>query len=272
MTTLYCRALESASETPILVDPAAEELIAKLDPLLAPSRSALHRQLLERRIDRRDAAFVALRAARFDRCALEFASRTRPSLIVNLGCGFDTRFQRIDDGELQFLDVDRAEIIRLKRHLSASGNRHRHIQASVLETDWMSEIAPTSSPPLFLAEGLLMYLPEDRVRALVLEIQARFPGAEFVTDVIDTRWLRPWIRWTIDVKLRWRYRFGKSARFVSGLRNSRDMENWGEGIEYLREWCILDESEPKSGLSRVLRRLEIARRLHRVVHYRLHPV
>ena len=271
LTTLYCRALESTSQSPLLVDQASVELTRRLDPLLASSRSALHRQLLERRLPPRSIALVALRARHFDEYAREFARRQKPAHIVNLGCGFDTRFQRVDDGLLRFLDVDQSEILRLKRRHLDYGNRYGWVEGSVLNDRWLAEITADSTAPLFLAEGLLMYLTEAEVRSLVLRLQARFPGAELVADVIDRRWLRSWIRWAVDIRLRRGFCFGKSARFRSGLWEGAEMESWGKGIEYLGEWSVLDEDQPKLGFARILRRCEFIRRVHRVVHYRLNP-
>ena len=272
LTTLYCRALESSSDSPVLSDPFAVALTRQLDPILRSSNAPLHRQLVERKVDSQLAVYVAMRARRFDAYAREFTERHPEGVIVNLGCGFDTRFHRIDDGKLRLFDLDRSEVIQKKRQLLSESDRYRFIEASVLDKGWMTELPSPGIPALFLAEGLFMYLPLAGVKSLVLGLQEKFPGSELVAEVFSTRWLSPWLKWSIDWKLRRKFCFGKEARFLSGLRESSDMERWGAGIEFIDQWCALDEREPKIGIPRALRHFEFFRKVNWVVHYRLHQV
>ncbi len=210
-----------------------------------------------------------MRARRFDDYARDFMDHHRDGVIVNLGCGFDTRFHRIDDGNLKLLDIDRTDVIRVKRQLLSDSTRYRFIEASVLDEDWMEGLPSTGTRVLFLAEGLFMYQPFEGVRSLVLRLQKRCPGSQLIAEVFNTRWLRPWIKWFINLKLRKQFCFGKDATFISGLRESTEMERWSDGIKFIDEWCALDEREPKLGVMRILRYLQIFRRVQWIVHYRL---
>ena len=271
LATLYCRALESASAGPIISDPMAVELTRQLTPLLRRSEVALHRRLAAGRVDRQLSIYVSLRAKRFDAYAADFIRRFPDGVLVNLGCGFDTRFHRIDEGRLMLFDLDLPEVIRIKRQLLPETDRYRFIAASVLDPAWMEDLPHGKRPVLFLAEGHFMYLPADGVKSLVLGLQANFPGSELVAEVFNTSWLRPWLKWSIDLKLRRGLRFGHEATFRSGLRTSRDMEQWRAGIEFLDGWCALDEPEPKLGVVRWLRFFASFRKVQWVVHYRLNP-
>ena len=269
LTTLYCRAIESSSDSPIVRDPMAVELARTLDEALRSSSATLHRQLVERCVDKQLVVYVAMRARRFDVYMREFTERHRESIVVNLGCGLDTRFHRTDDGRLRFFDVDCSDVIRHKRQLLEEKAIYRFVEASVLDADWMAELPSDGTPTLFLAEGLFMYLPPDGVRSLVLKLQERFPGSELVAEVFNARWLNPWIRWSIDLKLRRKFHFGKGVTFLSGLRERDEMETWAPGVEFVDEWCALDEREPKLGWARILRHIELFRKVQWIVHYRL---
>ena len=269
LVTLYCRAIESSTDDPILDDPGAVDLTLKLDPVLQASDVPIHRRLVERKLDRRAVAYVAMRARRIDAYAVEFLSRHESGIVVNLGCGFDTRFARIDDGRVRFFELDRSDVIGIKRKLLPETDRCRYVEASVLDTDWLRELPFDGTPVLFLAEGLLMYLPPEGVRALIVHLRERFPGAEFVGEVFNSRWLSSWVKWMLDLKLQKVFHLGKRATFLSGLRESRDMEAWGRGIEFIDDWSALDEEEPKLGFVGSLGRFEFLRNMQRVVHYRL---
>lgn len=122
---------------------------------------------------------------------------------------------------------------------------------------------------LVLAEGLFMYLPFGDIQMLVRRLQERCGTAELVAEVFNRRWLHPLFRWVVDRKLQRALGVGSETRFLSGLRRSREMEDWGPGIEYVDDWSVFDDPEPGLGIVRVLAPLDFVRRSLWVVRYRL---
>ncbi|MCA9969014.1 MAG: class I SAM-dependent methyltransferase, partial [Anaerolineales bacterium] len=268
LLTLYARALETLSPDPILVDEKAVALRERLNPLLDPAADELSRKLAQGDLPPALLQTMSLRARHFDRQAEAFLGRRPDGAIVNLGCGLDTRFDRIDDGRLQFYDLDLPDVIALKRQLVAETDRYQFIASSVLDFAWMDRLAG-QRPYLFLAEGLFMYLPLADVRALVLALQARFPGSELLCEVFNANWLQGWRQRVVQNKLQNSMAMGAGAMFQSGLRASDEMEQWGEGLQFLDDWTYFDENEPKLGAIRLLRRWDALRKIQWVVHYRL---
>ncbi|MGV8129695.1 MAG: class I SAM-dependent methyltransferase [Methanolinea sp.] len=115
LVTLYCHALESQSEDPVLDDPKAVEITTKLNRILSQSKNRLDRMLASGNIDRNLVIHIALRARHYDEYAREFLARHPGGVIVNIGCGLDSRFLRIDDGSVIFYDLDLPEMIDLKK-------------------------------------------------------------------------------------------------------------------------------------------------------------
>ena len=66
--------------------------------------------------------------------------------------------------------------------------------------------------------------------------------------------------------LRW---LGKDALFRSGIRDSREMEHWQKGIQFLDDWSYFDSDERKPGLFRLFRYIGWLRKTQWTVHYRL---
>lgn len=266
--TLFARAMETQSHNPILNDPQAVALVEQLRPHFARSPRALEQQLATGRIPAMVVVTMALRARRMDAYARDFLARRPGGVIVNLGCGLDTRFHRLDDDAAIVYDLDLPAMINLKRTLLAAGPRYHFVAASVLDFAWMARLDP-STPHLFIAEGLLMYLPEDQVKALVIALRQRFPGSELVCEVFNRFWLRdPWKRW-VDRKMQRQLSFSADASFQSGLDNSREMEQWGQGIHFLDDWSYFDDDEPKLGIANLLRHVDFFRRIQWTVHYQL---
>lgn len=271
LLTLFCHAAESRRAEPLLHDPWAERIVEQLQPLLAaPGASRLRRVLAAGGIRANLQTYVAVRAARFDRYARTFLRRYPDGCVVNLGCGLDTRFQRVDNGRVRFFDLDLPEVIEVKQDLLEQSDRYRLIAASVTDHSWMDVVAAEPGPYLFLAEGLLMYLPAAEVRALIPAMQARFPGSEFVFETVHSRWLKPGLRWVIALKLGY-VGAGPGATFRFGLADSAELETWSPGLRLLDSWSYLDESHPRMGYVRHLAGIDWMRRTQWVLHYRLDP-
>jgi O-methyltransferase involved in polyketide biosynthesis len=115
LVTLYCHAIETRSENPVLVDIKSVEIAAELDKTLSRSSQPLARALVSRMLDKNLVIHIAVRAKKYDSYVREFLDRFPDGVVVNIGCGLDSRFLRVDDGRVIFYDLDLPEIIALKK-------------------------------------------------------------------------------------------------------------------------------------------------------------
>lgn len=108
----------------------------------------------------------------------------RPCAVIELGCGLSTRRHRLADRSgtpfTRWIDLDLPEVIAQRRAWGESGEA---IASSVLDLAWMDRLE-LQEPAIFIAEGLLYYLPRDQVDRLFLELRARFPGSAIIFDVV----------------------------------------------------------------------------------------
>ena len=270
LLTLYCHALESLSPNPILKDDKAVEITQQLTPLLAGSKNRLLRKLAAHEVDQRLVVHIALRARQYDQYAKNFIDRNPEGIIVNLGCGMDSRFYRIDNGRMIFFDLDLPEVIRFKKKVLAESERYRMIAASVFDYRWMDQVAQYGSRPvLFLAEGVFPYLEAGKVKSLVLELQSRFPGSELVCEVVKEIWVKQPLRTLVNIKLQRQVGLGKEAVYRFGISSSREMETWNAGIRFIDDWSYFDTNHEKLGWMGWLGKSKFLRKLQWTVHYRL---
>jgi len=267
--TLYCHAIETLSENPVLFDPKSVEIITELNKTLSRSENTLDRALVDGTLDTRLVVHIALRAKKYDDYARDFLQRFPDGVVVNIGCGLDSRFLRIDNGRVVFYDLDLPEIIAIKKAFFTGTERYHLIASSVLDFDWMAPVLRHKGPFLFMAEGVFMYLEVKDVRALVLEIQKNFPGCELVCEVFNSVWLSFPLKKILGYKMQRQMHLGKDAMFRSGIRDSREMEQWHAGIQFLDEWSYFDSDEKKLGWLRILRHIEFIKKTQWTVHYRL---
>lgn len=269
LVTLYCHAIETCSDNPILADAKSVEIAAELDKKLFYSKEPLARDLVSRRLDRNLVIHIAIRAKKYDTYVREFLSRSPDGVVVNIGCGLDSRFLRTDNGRVIFYDLDLPEIIAIRKDFFTETERYHSTASSVLDFSWMEIVRQHHGPFLFLAEGVFMYLEGEDVRSLVLELRKTFPGSGLVCEVENSFWLGPLTKKVVAYKLQRQFHLGKDALFRSGIRDSREMEQWGSGITFIDDWSYFDSDERKLGLLRLFRYIGWLRKTQWTVRYRL---
>ncbi len=270
LLTLYCHALESKSKNPILDDPKAVELTRKLNPELLKSKDRFLRRLAEGKSNKNLVIHISMRAKRYDEYVRDFLKRSPNGIIVNIGCGLDTRFWRIDNGNTVFYDLDLPEVIAIKRKFFNETERYHFIASSVLDDGWFERLRQHGTGPfMFVAEGVFMYLPGDEVKSLVLKLQSRFPSSELLCEVCNDLWLYGPFKSMLNLKMQRQLHLGKGASFSFGLKDSKEMEGWGPGIKFLDDWSYFDSAEGKIGWIRFLGKFEFLRKTQWTVHYQL---
>ncbi len=270
LLTLYCHAMESRSPDPIINDPEAVRITDALKSRLAGSGDMMCRELAQGKLNKKLILFISLRASKFDDCARAFLQDNPGGTVVNLGCGLDTRFWRIDNGRMSFYDLDLPEVIEIKRKLCKEAGRYHMVASSVLDYDWLTPLKEQSAGPfLFLAEGLLMYLEKKDVRELVLKLQSSFPGSELACEVVNESIVNGWLKSALNMKMQNQFHLGRGATFLSGIKDGKEIEGWAPGIRLIDEWSHFDSHEKKLGPIRFFGKIPWMRRVQWVAHYKL---
>lgn len=267
--TLYCHAIESQSKHPILDDPKAVEITLELNKILSGSIKRLSRDLVQGKLKKQLVIHIAIRAKQYDRYVSDFLEHSPDGIVVNIGCGLDSRFLRVDNGRVIFYDLDLPEVIEIKKQFFKENERYHFISSSVLDHEWMSIVAKHKGPFLFLAEGVFMYLHQEDVQSLILKLQSQFPGTELVCEVVNSLWLTKPLKKIMNFKMQKELHLGKDATFHFGIRDSQEMEEWHTGIELLDDWSYFDSEEKKLGLIKIFGKIEFLRKTQWTVHYRL---
>ncbi len=244
---LYCRAIESQSKNPIIKDAKSVEIITSLKDQFSKSDREFYRRLAEGKLPSKLPATMALRTRRFDRYVENFLKANPDGIVVSLGCGLDTRFYRLDNGKVEWYEVDLPEVIKVKGLFMKNTDRFHFISSSVLDFSWLKAIRGRGRPVLFYAEGLFMYLPEEEVKKLVLKLVEAFPGAELVCEVVSKSTIKRMKAGWGRRKFRRNFHLEEDVVFIFGVDGAREMENWNPKIQFLDEWTYFDDREKKLG-------------------------
>lgn len=203
---LWARAVSGRRGEPILPDRRAVELVASIDYPFERFEQA-----------NVDAAGFCIRGRIIDRLVEQFLDAHPAGTVVEMGVGLDTRFDRLDNGTVSWVEVDLPEAMQLRRQMIEETSRRRQWCASVLDTDWLDGLdALVPARILFVAEGMFYFLAPRQVRELLQRLADRFPGTSVVFDC-QSPLLLAYNNWRQPVH---------NARMRWSMRRARDLEAW----------------------------------------------
>ena len=204
---LAARARETQRKHPVLRDPKAVELVQSIDYDAGKySRGA-------------GGLVTVLRTAIIDYWVRSFLAAHPAATVVEIGTGLNTRFERVDNGQVHWFDLDLPDVIELRRTFFADTDRRRTVAASVLAEEWLPAVAQSRRPYFFVADGVLAYLPEEEVMAALARIAGQFPGALIALDTYP--------RQILDRQHRLAARKGIAARWAWACDDPRTLERFG---------------------------------------------
>ena len=247
LLTAGARYLESIKEDGIIQDPKIVEIFDQLDYTVNPSEISKLTQVA-----------IPVRTQILDAQTNRFVKDYPDGIVVNLGCGLDTRFTRLDNGSVNWYDLDLPQVMRIRKHFFRENRRYNSIDSDVLDFLWMKKI-PKDAPILFIAEGLLMYLPEDKVRALITNIKENFKGSEMLLEAFS-----PFL--ANNKKLHKDFR-KRQVGFIWGIESGKEINNWFDNNVFVEEWFYFDKYRNKWPLHfRIASLIPKMRKVVKIIH------
>ena len=233
LAPLYWKAMESQRPDAMIKDEKAVALVTQNSIDFSRVRQIPMNELLK--------AMRIIVTREMDRYTRDFIDHHPDAVVIHIGCGFDSRFKRVAERNSQVVwyDLDLPEVIDLRRKLFGDeGERHHLLGCSVLDEAWL-EVVKVHSPHLFLflAETVFVYFTEAQVKALVLMLRNRFPGAELIFD--------GWKPFEVWLGRRYLSNSMFSGLMQWGLWHGQQLEGWGDGIRLLDNWSFFDQPEPR---------------------------
>ncbi|MBR2803629.1 MAG: class I SAM-dependent methyltransferase, partial [Eggerthellaceae bacterium] len=149
LVTLAIRASETARSNPRIRDEKAAKIISSLgvdvskyDPFLS------HEGVVARTIMFAD--------------ALRALIEVHPDAVcVNLGCGFDDKFSQVDNGQIEWFDVDLPDQIAVRRKVFEDRPRCTMLEGDALDGAWTAKL-PKDRPVIVVMEGVLEYFTKEQ--------------------------------------------------------------------------------------------------------------
>ena len=217
LLTLFARALDSELPHPILGDTRSAGIAGMIDYDFAKLR--LKPSLV---------CGTALRAKKLDEAVRAFVTAHPDAVVLDLGCGLDTRVLRCDPpGGVDWYDVDFPDVVALRPPFVP--DRSRPIGADLTTPGWLDPL-PRDRPAMIVAEGLLPFLPGDSFQRMTRELTAHFTTGELAINGY-TRFAAWSMKYHPTIKA-----IGITA--AQGFDDPHDPETWNAGLTLVEEQLL----------------------------------
>lgn len=155
---------------------------------------------------------ATIRARAYDEQVKKFLDEHPRGSVIEIGAGLNTRYERLDNGQAHWLEIDLPDSMQLRRRFFQDTTRRTLCAASVLDQDWFEKVRAMPEPYLFVSEAVLIYLDELKAEAAIGNIARAFPGGRLLLDTTSTKMVEgqsthdamgkmskeSWFRWKCD--------------------------------------------------------------------------
>ena len=252
---LWGRAVESLKKNSRLTDKTSIDIIEKIDYDFSVISENIHP------ITRFE--WIA-RSIHIDRTIRDFTLRYPKATIVNIGCGLDTTFERVDNGNLFWYDLDLPGVIELRRKFITESERRKFISCSFLDDRWLKDMHIEDNV-LFTAAGVLYYFEENQLREIFNKIVSAFPGSEFIFDAASPAGVK-----TANKEVIKKSGLDEKSFLKWGLETAGEITKWNNKIKVVKEYPMFKNmTKGLSVKNKIIARISDHYKIMYMVHLKL---
>lgn len=155
-------------------------------------------------------------------CEVEAYLKKHPkAAVVNLGCGLDDTFHKVDNGLCRGLNIDMPDVISVRNELLPAKEREENIGCDLNDYRWMERI-DASNGAVFFAAGVFYYFKTEDVKKLFAAMAERFPGGVLAFDSCNQRGAKMMTKtWLKEAGI-------KDVSAFFSLNDEHELESWSE--------------------------------------------
>ena len=178
---------------------------------------------------------VVARTILFDEVVKKLLKKYPDAVCVNIGCGLDDRFSRVDNGRIQWYNIDLPDSIEVRRKffpkIFKEAEREHMLAGDILVADWTGQI-PQAAVTIVIAEGLLMYFSKEQVRTILNNITDSFDRGFLLAELMHPKMMKEKMHDTLK---------HTNAKFGWGTRTGKELSELNPKLELIKESSFWDE-------------------------------
>ena len=221
--TLYARAKESKKEKHFIYDKQAVEIVEKMDYNFDKADK-----------DSMMSAGVIARTMLLDRMVGDYVERYPDAVVINIACGLDTRFYRVDNGRIRWYNLDLPETIAVRRRFLEENGRVSMLACSAMDGTWAEQIGTAEGRVLVIVEGLTMYLTEEDVKTILTIIDENYDNVTVYMEIMSPMIAKSVKEKSIEAS---------GAKFTWGTRSGADLCDLVPSFRYIEDRSLVETME-----------------------------
>jgi len=215
---LWGRTIESKKRKPLLLDEAAVNIINRVD---------FDFSQMARNLDQLTQIAWIKRSLICDKVIRIFLAKHPQGTVVNIGCGLDTTFERVDNGKVNWFDLDLPDVIELRSKFITQSERRKFISSSFLDKEWLDGLGKRENV-LFIAAGVFYYYTEQEIKTFILQLLDKYPGSELLFDVCSPIGMRIANKKVVESS-----GLDEKSNLTWGLQDKKVLLTWDSRIKHL---------------------------------------
>ncbi len=125
---------------------------------------------------------MAMRARIFDEWTDSMIERDPGALVLHIGCGLDSRCQRVKNHPKLWLDCDFPDVISMRRRYYEETSTYQMRELNASDTEQV-KVLPDSNNVIVILEGISMYLTNEQIRAFLAVLQEKYKSVHILMDI-----------------------------------------------------------------------------------------
>ena len=125
--------------------------------------------------------YMGMRSAVFDNWVKEKISKNTDAIVIHIGCGMDSRINRIGDNTHMWYDLDFADVIEERKKYYEETTLYKMIKSDARDTDWLSNV-PSDKTAVIIMEGVSMYFQPDELYNTLSKLSSHFKNINLLMD------------------------------------------------------------------------------------------
>ncbi len=131
------------------------------------------------------AYYMGMRSAVFDQWLTKQMQQFPDAVVLHIGCGMDSRVERVGTFGHFWYDVDFPEVIQERKRYFDETNEYFMIGSDAREENWL-EVVHDSQSAIVVMEGVGMYMNVQELAGLLKRLNSRFERVQLLMDCYTT--------------------------------------------------------------------------------------
>ncbi len=219
LLTLFAKAKHSQEKNHQFYDSKAIEVIKKVDYDFSKAEK-----------DRLMQMGTIARTIVLDEMVGDYIKEHPDCTIVNIASGMDTRFNRLDNGRINWYNVDLESSVNYRLKYIEDADRVKTLAYSAMDPGWAEEIR-IRKDVLFIVEGLTMYLNQKDVADIINIIEANFDKCTIFMEIMPPISVKNTKEESVE---------DTNAKFIWGVEKGHELTKFNHNLKWIKDVNLFD--------------------------------